>query len=188
MAAVMILLSLTFVLAACAPYGASAQGLNGNPPAAPSATPMTPVATSGDIQVANNSKLGQILVTSSGFTLYTFERDKPEVSTCTDATCVTYWPPYTASAQPMASTQLPGKLGLITRTDGKMQVTYNELPLYTFIGDKKPGDATGDGLNENGGIWHAIMVSGASSAGSSGNAGSAGSSSGYGGGYSGGYK
>ncbi len=179
LAAGFIFLSLAMILVACAPYGASAQGNNGNPP---SATSMPPAASSGDVQVANNPKLGQILVTSSGFTLYTFALDKPGVSNCTDSSCVTYWPPLTASAQPTAASQLPGKLGLITRPDGKMQVTYNDLPLYTFLGDKKSGDATGDGLNENGGIWHAVVISGASGAGSS-NAGSGGSSSGYGGGY-----
>ncbi len=173
LAASIVLLSFALLLAACAPYGASAQGLSGNGSAtptgaAPSATPVAPAASSGDVQLANNTKLGQILVTSGGFTLYTFELDKPGVSNCTDATCVTYWPPYTASAQPTASAQLPGKLGLITRSDGKMQVTYNDLPLYTFLGDKKPGDATGDGLNENGGIWHAVVIGSASSTSASG--------------------
>ncbi len=182
LAAGFILLSLAMILAACAPYGASAQGPNGNASATP--TGAAAAAGSGNVQTANNPKLGQILVTSSGFTLYTFALDKPGVSNCTDSTCVTYWPPLTASAQPTAAGQLPGKLGLITRPDGKMQVTYNDLPLYTFLGDKKSGDATGDGLNENGGIWHAVVISSASGAGSSSdNAGSGGSSSGYGGGY-----
>ncbi len=163
LAAGTVLLAFAFILAACAPYGAAAQGLNGNTPATPTgAVPSAPAEGSGNVQLSNNAKLGEILVTSGGFTLYTFELDKPGVSNCTDASCVTYWPPYTASAQPAASTQLPGKLGLITRSDGKMQVTYNELPLYTFLGDKKPGDATGDGLNENGGIWHAVVIGSAS--------------------------
>ncbi len=179
LAAGFVLLSFALVLAACAPYGASAQGLNGNTSATP--TGAAPAAGSGNVQTANNSKLGQILVTSSGFTLYTFELDKPGVSNCTDATCVTYWPPLTASAQPVASVQLPGKLGLITRPDGKMQVTYNDLPLYTFLGDKKAGDATGNGLNENGGIWHVVGIGSASN--SNANGGTGGSGGGYGGGY-----
>ncbi len=189
LAAGLILLSFALLLAACAPYGVSAQGSNANTPAAPagSATPMATAAASGNVQVAKNTKLGQILVTSSGFTLYTFALDKPGVSNCTDSACVKYWPPYTASAQPTVSAQLPGKLGLITRPDGAMQVAYNDLPLYTFLGDKKPGDATGDGLNENGGIWHAVVIGSASNTSAGGDIMGSGSTGGSVGGYTGGY-
>jgi len=41
-------------------------------------------------------------------------------------------------------------LGEITRADGTKQVTYNDMPLYYFAGDKAPGDTTGQGV---GGAW-----------------------------------
>ena len=52
------------------------------------------------------------------------------------------------------------KLGTITRSDGKTQVTYNGHPLYLFIGDKKPGDTTGQGLTAFGAAWFALSQAG----------------------------
>ncbi len=206
-----ILAIFSLVMAACAPYGASAQGATSNTPAAPvgaspsttpiatpvpgtsnaptaSGTPITSSGGSGEVQVANNSKFGQILVTSSGLTLYTFDYDQAGVSRCTDSACVKYWPPYLASTQPMSVAGITGQLGLITRSDGMMQVTYNDKPLYTFAFDKNPGDATGDGINQFGGVWHVVVIGSATGIGtgtSTGNNGNGGSSGGYG---NGGYK
>jgi len=179
----------SLVLAACAPTSAAAQGPYGSIPTAPagalpSGTPIVPVTGGGDVQVAQDPKLGQILVDSRGMTLYTFGADQPKVSNCVQSDCVAFWPIFTASAQPAAAAGIPGKLGLITRSDGKMQVTYNDMPLYYFALDKQPGDVKGDAIDEFGGVWHAVAVGGASGASSSGgNSGSSGSSGGYGGGY-----
>jgi hypothetical protein len=40
-----------------------------------------------------------------------------------------------------------GQLGTLTRADGTTQVSYRGLPLYYWQGDKKPGDATGNGID-----------------------------------------
>jgi predicted lipoprotein with Yx(FWY)xxD motif len=53
-----------------------------------------------------------------------------------------------------------GKLGTIKRSDGSTQATYNGHPLYTYVGDHTPGQATGNGLNVNGGVWHQVTASG----------------------------
>jgi predicted lipoprotein with Yx(FWY)xxD motif len=53
-----------------------------------------------------------------------------------------------------------GKLGTIKRTGGGTQVTYNGHPLYTYVGDSAPGQARGNNLNLNGGLWREIVVSG----------------------------
>jgi predicted lipoprotein with Yx(FWY)xxD motif len=41
-----------------------------------------------------------------------------------------------------------------------MQATYNGRPLYTYVADSAPGQAKGNGLNLNGGVWHEVTVSG----------------------------
>ena len=50
----------------------------------------------------------------------------------------------------LAGAGVPGKLGSITRADGIKQVTYNDMPLYYWASDMKPGDMTGQGV---GGVW-----------------------------------
>ena len=51
-------------------------------------------------------------------------------------------------------------LGLTKRADGHRQVMYAGHPLYTFVGDRKPGQTAGEGLNEFGGRWNALDSSG----------------------------
>ena len=53
-----------------------------------------------------------------------------------------------------------GTLGTIKRSDGTTQATYNGHPLYTYIADTAPGQAHGNNLNLNGGLWHEVTVSG----------------------------
>jgi predicted lipoprotein with Yx(FWY)xxD motif len=66
-----------------------------------------------------------------------------------------------------------GTLGTITRSDGSVQATYHEHPLYTASVDTAPGQTRGNGLDSGGGIWHEVTVSGAAPP-SSGSVGSAG--------------
>ena len=97
-----------------------------------------------------------ILTNAKGFTLYSFAPDTPTASKCYGS-CAAYWPPVTGTAP--ASTGLPGTVGTITRTGGARQLTYNGHPLYTYIGDSAPGQANGNNLNLNGGLWHEVPVS-----------------------------
>ena len=61
---------------------------------------------------------------------------------------------------PSAGPGVTGRLGTIKRSDGTTQVTYNRHPLYTYAGDTAPGQAFGNNLNLNGGLWHEVTVSG----------------------------
>ena len=61
---------------------------------------------------------------------------------------------------PAAGPGVTGKLGTIKRSDGTTQAVYNGHPLYTYIADTAPGQAHGNNLNLNGGLWHEVTVSG----------------------------
>jgi predicted lipoprotein with Yx(FWY)xxD motif len=97
-----------------------------------------------------------VLTNARGFTLYSFAPDTPATSKCYGS-CAAYWPPVTGTAA--ASPGLPGAIAAITRTGGARQLTYNGHPLYTYIGDSAPGQANGNNLNLNGGLWHEVTVS-----------------------------
>lgn len=142
-----------------------AAGCGGNnKPAAssgsPAATTATTAATSGATVAVQSSKLGKILVDASGRTLYLFERDKAGTSSCSGG-CATAWPPYTTSGKPQAGNGAPAaELGTISRSDGKMQVTYHGHPLYYYVGDSKVGDTTGEGVKAFGAEWYVLSASG----------------------------
>jgi len=120
-------------------------------PAAASSS-MLKTATIGGVTVLTNAK---------GFTLYWFAPDTPTTSKC-NGSCVTYWPPVKGPAT--AGAGVTGKLATIKRSDGSVQATYNGRPLYTYVADTAPGQAKGNGLNLNGGVWHEVTASGAAAA------------------------
>jgi predicted lipoprotein with Yx(FWY)xxD motif len=120
-------------------------------------------AKAGQATVAVKSvgKLGKILVDAKGRTLYLFVADKKKnVSTCTGA-CAAAWPP-----QLTAGTAKPGKgadkklLATAKRSGGLHQVTYNGHPLYYYAADTKPGQTTGQGLNQFGALWYVVDAKG----------------------------
>jgi predicted lipoprotein with Yx(FWY)xxD motif len=98
-----------------------------------------------------------VLTTAQGFTLYWFAPDTPTRSACYGI-CAGYWPPVTGT--PSAGPGVGGKLATIKRSDGTTQVTYNGHPLYTYVGDTAPGQAFGNNLDLNGGLWHEVTVPG----------------------------
>lgn len=101
---------------------------------------------------------GTLLVGPTGMTLYTFDPDDENVSNCTGG-CAFNWPPLVGGYDPehgyapMADGGVGGTLGLTARPDGGMQVTLDGQPLYYWIHDAVPGDATGDGVND---VWHVV--------------------------------
>jgi predicted lipoprotein with Yx(FWY)xxD motif len=125
---------------------ASASGTAGSGAAGSGAALKT--ATIGGVTVVTNAR---------GFTLYSFAPDTATSSKCTGA-CAQYWPPVTGPVT--AGPGVTGTLGTITRPDGSKQATYDGHPLYTYIADSAPGQAKGNNLNLNGGVWHEVTVSG----------------------------
>jgi predicted lipoprotein with Yx(FWY)xxD motif len=131
----------------------------GGSSAATAAAPRTSTGASATVGVTN-SGLGSILVNPNRRTLYLFKADVRGTSACTGA-CASAWPPLLATGKPTAGSGLTAsKLGTTTRSDGTQQVTYNGHPLYLYIGDKKPGDVTGQGVTAFGAAWFALSPSG----------------------------
>ena len=130
------------------------------------------------VQSANNSKLGtSVLVDPKGMTLYTLSAERAGRFICTmsskipggSASCLSLWHPLTVAKGSMPTGA--AQLGTITRPDtGVTQVTWHGRPLYTFTGDKAPGDASGNGFKDVG-IWKAATLGAASSSSTSGGGG-----------------
>lgn len=121
--------------------------------------PKTSSGASATVGVANSS-LGSILVNSTGRTLYLFKADVGATSSCSGA-CAVAWPPLLATGTPIAGTGLTAsKLGTITRSGGKQQVTYNSHPVYLYVGDKKAGEVNGQGVTAFGAAWFALTPAG----------------------------
>ena len=111
--------------------------------AAPGHAQTTPPA-----KVTDTAK-GEALVDAKGMTLYTFDRDSGSKSNCSGQ-CAKNWPPLAAPANAQAS----GDWTVITRDDGSKQWAYKGKPLYLWVKDTKPGEVTGDGVNN---VWHVAM-------------------------------
>ena len=113
--------------------------------------PAAPTATAAGTTLKTTVIGGTTVLTNAkGFTLYSFAPDTPTASKCYGS-CAAYWPPVTGTAA--AGSGLPGKTTTIKRTDGSLQLVYNGHPLYTYIGDSAPGQASGNDINLNGGLW-----------------------------------
>ncbi len=121
--------------------------------------PATAAGSAGSGVMVKAGKIGgvTVLTDAKGLTLYWFAPDTPAASKCTGS-CAAYWPPVTG--RPVAGPGVTGKLGTIKRSDGSVQATYDGHPLYTYVGDSGPGQARGNNLNLNGGLWYEVHVSG----------------------------
>ena len=110
---------------------------------------------------ARQSKLGRILVDGRGHTLYLFAKDKRGKSSCNGA-CAAAWPPLITSGKPHAAAGAKASLlGTTKRKDGRLQVTYNHHPLYTFVKDTKKGQTNGQGVDAFGAEWYVVSPAGA---------------------------
>ena len=117
--------------------------------------------TRGPIVSTASTSLGRILVNSRGHTLYLFAKDRNGKSACSGK-CATFWPPLIAAGKPRAAAGVKASLlGTTKRADGRLQVTYNHHPLYTFKKDTKKGQTNGEGLSAFGATWYAVSPAGA---------------------------
>ena len=119
-------------------------------------------AKAATVQTRTIKGLGAVLVNSRGRTLYMFKPDKQKKVTC-KGSCAAVWPPLKLKTGQKATAGGAAKkklLGADKNPGGGRVVTYNHWPLYTYVGDSKPGQATGQGLDLNGGLWYVLSPAG----------------------------
>ena len=115
----------------------------------------------GAVVSTAKTSLGRIIVKSNGHTLYLFGKDRNGKSACSGQ-CATFWPPLITSGKPRVNSGARAALiGTTKRADGRLQVTYNHHPVYTFVKDTKAGQTNGEGVNAFGGTWDAGSPAGA---------------------------
>jgi predicted lipoprotein with Yx(FWY)xxD motif len=107
--------------------------------------------------------LGRVLVDGYGLTLYLFVPDHGSGHSTCQRYCATQWPPATLPAgvtTPVIGTGVDLALVGTTRRGAMLQVTYNGWPLYHWIGDTSPGQSTGQGIRNSGGLWYVVNDAG----------------------------
>jgi predicted lipoprotein with Yx(FWY)xxD motif len=151
------------VLAAC---GSSSKKASNSTTTVSPANPTTtvasgaPAAGGATLAAATNSKLGkQIVVDSAGNTVYLFVPDGTSKTSTVPSAVKANWPAVKGpSAAPTVGAGLDqSKVAVNMQADGTDQVSYGGHLLYTFSGDKAPGDANGQGL---GGNWYVLSPAG----------------------------
>ncbi|HEY3759577.1 MAG TPA: hypothetical protein VGL37_07425 [Solirubrobacteraceae bacterium] len=108
------------------------------------------------------TKLGKILVASSGYTLYAFSKDSRGKDACAKiAGCIEAWPPKEAQGKPAGGAGVRSSLlSTVKLPSGVTQVTYGGHPLYIDAGDSGPGQTTHVGVKQFGGTWSAVNAAG----------------------------
>lgn len=112
------------------------------------------------LTVSRARGVGAVLVDAKGFTVYDFRKDRRRRSSCYGA-CARAWPPLLTKGRPSAGEgAVAAKLGTTRRRDGTTQATYAGHPLYTYVGDRRPGEANGNDVSAFGAEWYALKRSG----------------------------
>ncbi len=107
-----------------------------------------------------SSTFGKILNSSNHKTLYVFTEDSPGKSNCSGA-CAQNWLPVVVKKGSLTRPAgVTAKLGVTHRSDGALQLTVNQHPVYTFVGDTSPGVTSGQGLDASGGLWWIVNTKG----------------------------
>lgn len=118
-------------------------------PQATTTTASSSSASSSTVKVSDNATYGKILANSAGMALYTYGPDQGHngQATCSGS-CLQAWPALTVAAG-TTPTAGPGVTGIaaVKQASGEYQVTYNGMPLYTFVQDSSAGEVTGNGAS-----------------------------------------
>jgi predicted lipoprotein with Yx(FWY)xxD motif len=142
--------------AACSSAGSTAA----SSPASGAAAGSGASASGNTVIETASSSAGTVLANGSGRAVYLWVKDTGDMSQCSGA-CAGAWPPVTTTGTVTAAgSAKPSDLGMITRSDGTKQVTYDGHPLYYFAGDSGAGMASGQGSDSFGAKWWLVAPSG----------------------------
>lgn len=176
------------ILAFAVPVLAMALGACGGGDDNSTTSPTSAATTGGGGAVSVQSITGvgdDVLVDSRGDALYSNDQDSGSTIACTGE-CTSIWVPVAApsSGQPSSDdSSVESKLGVVKRSDGTSQVTFDGKPLYSFVQDNA-GQATGDGVSDSfGGTSFTWTVASSGDGSASSGGGSSTSTSTGGGGY-----
>lgn len=149
------LLRLATVVAVVVPVAAVAPAL------AVASSTTQPAHEVAAVDAARVGRYGMVLTNHRGLSLYLFTSKSGNPVPCKGG-CLSIWPPLLVSGsvhRVQAGPGVAGHLGLVTRSGTTKQVTYNGYPLYTYAGDSRPGQATGQGIVSFGGTWYLLRAS-----------------------------
>lgn len=122
------------------------------------------IAAGGAVTVssASNSTLGEkIVVDAQGRTLYVLSGQTTHHLLCKSSACLKAWPPLTVRSSKTklkAGPGVHGRLAILRRGNGVLQVTLGGLPLHHYSGDSAKGEANGQGIQSFGGMWHVVRA------------------------------
>lgn len=171
-----VLLVVGVALGALALAGCASQSTASSGSSASSSSPASSSSSSGGLYGSDDSggdsgghgaddgiatastSLGTVVVDGKGMTAYFYDQDVKGSgkSTCTGG-CASVWPAIESDATTPSVSGVTGTVGTITGVDGKLQVTVDGRPIYTYAADTKAGDVTGQGV---GGVWYAVNPDG----------------------------
>jgi predicted lipoprotein with Yx(FWY)xxD motif len=120
-------------------------------------------ATAGPATISlSSTKLGMILTTNNGHTVFAFTKDVPNQNNCvTTPFCKLFWPALTTVGAPVAAPGVDASnLSTITLAGGVQQVTYFGHPLYGYILNIFPRATGYVGVTAFGGTWEALDATG----------------------------
>lgn len=124
------------------------------------------LATGSTVTVSSdsNAKLGeQLVVNAQGDTLYVLSPETTHHLLCKGSECLRFWPPLTVRSSKTkleAGNGVHGRLAILRRSSGVLQVTLGGLPLYRYSGDHTKGEANGQSIHSFGGTWHVLPATG----------------------------
>jgi predicted lipoprotein with Yx(FWY)xxD motif len=122
----------------------------------------TPPTTDTSLTLSiQHTPQGSIVTTGTGATLYDFVPDTPTHSACLSDGCVFQWPPLIKTGPIAVGKGVDRSLvGTLKRPDGSTQLSYGGHPLYTYNMDVKAGMVTGQGIDQDGGLWYVLSPKG----------------------------
>jgi len=123
------------------------------------ATSSSPPAAEGTTVVVEGSDFGPMLFDDTGQAIYLFDVETTAEPRCYDD-CEAAWPPVFTDGKPVAGDGVDGSLlGTTERSDGRLQVTYNDHPLYFYAHEGKHEVLCHD-VFLNGGSWYVVQPDG----------------------------